>query len=127
MIKLVEVEIGGIDYPLNFSVAAFAECNSRFGGLDMISEALNKETNKEAVANILWLFCLLNEWGAKYKRITDGTEGNVIGYEKLGATMKMRDIIKIETGVWNALHEGMKRKVEVEPNPKNVKTTQTKE
>lgn len=63
------------------------------------------------------------EQGAAYKRIVDGEEIQVFGFEDLEVIIGLQDVKELQEDIMNAVGIGMKAEVEIEEDAKNVMTT----
>ncbi len=124
MSRIVEFEIAGRKYPLNFSVKAAEVVSERYGGLENITEMFSGKSSGEMMREAIFLVHLLIEQGIAYKRLVDGEEIAGISLEDLAVIMGPSDFGKMQEALMGAMMAGMGRTVEVEPDPKNAETTQ---
>lgn len=125
MSRISEIEIAGINYPLNFSTKAAKEIAKRYGGLENIEDAFSDKAVDAMMDEIVWLLSLLIAQGVAYKRIVEGEEVKGITADELEVVLGVADMSGLKDKIIGAMLSGMKREVEVEIDPKNVETTQS--
>lgn len=126
MNRIGEIEIAGSKYPLNFSTKAAKEISARYGGLENVDKAFDGKSIDAMMDEIIWLLSLLIAQGVAYKRIVDGEEIKGITADELDVVLGVADMAGLKDKIMDAMLGGMSREVEVEPDPKNAKTTQGK-
>ena len=124
--RITEIEIAGRKYPLNFSLAAAEKVAERYGDITNIGDAFTDKPVAEMISEMAWIFALLIEQGAAYKRIVDGEDVKGVTQDDLKVIMGFADFMGMQETLFAAMAAGMGREVEVEPDPKNAKTTQSK-
>ena len=124
MSRITEFEIAGKNYPLNFSAKAAKEISKRYGDLSSISKAFEGKPIDQLMDEVIWLMNLLIDQGVAYKKLIEGEEINSLSIEELEIVLGVADFANLKATILGAMTAGMKREVEVEPNPKNEKTTQ---
>lgn len=124
MSRITEIEIAGRKYPLNFSTKAAKEIAARYGGLDNIDKAFSNKATDAMMDEVVWLLSLLIAQGVAYKKIVEGEEVQSITADELEIVLGVADMTGLKDKIMDALLGGMKREVEVEPDPKNAETTQ---
>jgi len=132
MTRYAEVELDGVLYTLNFSVAAFISLADRFGGNPQaIIRAIRPEESSTANAilepsvmrNTLDMAAVLIEHGSKYRRLCDGVECPTMSADELGC-LSLPNYIKLYTAVISALTASNTRQIEAESDLKNAGATQ---
>ncbi len=126
MNRIGEIEIAGSTYPLNFSTKAAKEIAKRYDGLENIEDAFSGKAVDAMMDEIVWLLSLLIAQGVAYKRIVEGEEVKGITAEELEVVLGVADMAGLKDKIMDAMMGGMKREVEVEVDPKNAETTQSK-
>jgi hypothetical protein len=126
MNRIGEIEIAGSKYPLNFSTKAAKEIAQRYDGLENIEDAFSGKAVDAMMDEIIWLLSLLIAQGVAYKRIVEGEDVKGITADELEVVLGVADMTDMKGKIMNAMLGGMKREVEVEPDPKNAETTQGK-
>jgi len=125
MKRIVEVEIAGKQYPLNFSVSAAKEVAERYGSIENLADAIQEKDSAGAMCEIVWLLALLMKQGANWYRIMEGVDREVLTAEQLESVLGVYDIIDMQECLFAAMTAGAERTVEVEEG-KNAETTQSK-
>lgn len=126
MNRITEIEIAGRKYPLNFSVKAAKEVSERYGDISNIGDAFEGKSTSEMMDEANWILALLIEQGVAYKKIVDGEEVKGLTQDDLEVVMGVVDFADLKNTLLGAMTAGMRREVEVEPDPKNAETTQDK-
>lgn len=126
MNRITEIEIAGKKYPLNFSVKAAKEVSERYGDITNIGDAFEGKSTSEMMDEANWILALLIEQGVAYKKIVDGEEVKGLTQDELEILMGVVDFADLKSTLLGAMTAGMRREVEVEPDPKNAETTQDK-
>lgn len=126
MNRIIEIEIAGTSYPLNFSVKAAKELTKRYGALDKIGEALSIKKTDELFDELMYLLALLQNQGADYANIMEGKEIRKFSPEQLEVIMGTVDCVALQDRLMEAMAAGMKPTVETEDTSeeKNARTTQ---
>lgn len=124
MNRIGEIEIAGSNYPLNFSTKAAKEIAARYDGLENVDKAFSDKSVDAMMDEIVWLLSLLIAQGVAYKRIVEGEEIKGITADELEVVLGVADMAGLKDKIMDAMLGGMKREVEVEPDPKNAETTQ---
>ena len=125
MNRIGEIEIAGSTYPLNFSTKAAKEIAQRYDGLENIEGAFSGKAVDAMMDEIVWLLSLLIAQGVAYKRIVEGEEVKGITADELEVVLGVADMAGLKDKIMDAMMGGMKREVEVAPDPKNAETTQS--
>lgn len=125
MNRITEIEIAGSKYPLNFSVKAAKEVAKRYGDISNIGDAFTNKTMDEMMDEANWILALLIEQGVAYKKIVEGEDIKALTKDELEIVMGVSDFADLKNTLLGAMMAGMKREVEVEPDPKNAETTQS--
>lgn len=126
MDRITEIEIAGKKYPLNFSVKAAKEVSKRYGDIENVSDAFTDKEMSEMMDEATWILALLIEQGVAYKKIVEGEELTAPTKDELEIIMGVADFADLKDTLLGSMMAGMEREVEVEPDPKNAKTTQDK-
>lgn len=126
MNRITEIEIAGKKYPLNFSVKAAKEVSARYGDIENIGDAFEGKSTSEMMDEATWILALLIEQGVAYKKIVDGEEVKGLTQDELEILMGVVDFADLKSTLLGAMTAGMRREVEVEPDPKNAEATQDK-
>jgi len=124
MNRITEIEIAGRKYPLNFSIRAAKEVAKKYGDISNVGDAFTDKPMDEMMDEATWILALLIDQGAAYKRVVDGEDIKAPTQEELEVIMGVADFANLKDTLMGAMMAGMKREIEVEPNPKNAKTTQ---
>lgn len=124
MNRITEIEIAGRKYPLNFSIRAAKEVAKKYGDISNVGDAFTDKPMDEMMDEATWILTLLIDQGAAYKRVVNGEDIKAPTQEELEVIMGVADFANIKDTLMGAMMAGMKREIEVEPNPKNAKTTQ---
>lgn len=126
MNRITEIEIAGTKYPLNFSLVAAKEVAKRYGGIESVTDIFDGKSTDEMMDEATWLLALLIDQGVEYKKIIDGEEVRKLTQDDLGVVMGVFEFKGLKDTLIGAMMAGMEREVEVEPDPKNAETTQSK-
>lgn len=127
--RVTTICIAGREYPACFSVAAVAEVDERFGGVENIESALDANKPGEMVQNLCWLISTMVKQGVKREKVLKSLDGELyegpqpIAYEDLMAILSFDDINPLVDMVTKTISAGTKVTVEVETE-KNAITTQ---
>lgn len=124
MSRITEIEIAGTKYPLNFSVKAAKEVAKRYGDISNVGDAFSDKPVAEMMDEATWLLCLLISQGVAYKKLVEGEDVKGLSQEEIETVMGVADFTDLKDTLLGAMMSGMKREVEVEPDPKNAETTQ---
>lgn len=126
MDRLCEIEIGGIKYPLNFSVKAARLVDEKFGSLDNVSGVYGKSVDmKTTLYNQSWLLYLLMEQGAEYIKLVDGKDVNLPNIDDFEVLIGVLDMKVVQEALFECIGISLTPTVEVETDPKNAETTQS--
>lgn len=123
MNRVIEIEIAGESYPLNFSTKAARAVSDRYGDLTNIGQAFDDKTTVQALDELVWMLALLIEQGAAYHKIVNNLERKILTAEQLEIVLGVSDVVSLKENVMQAMTSGMSREVETEPE-KNAQTTQ---
>ena len=74
MNRIIEIEIAGESYPLNFSTKAARAVSDRYGDLTNIGEAFDDKTTAQALDELVWMLALLIEQGVAYHKIVNNID-----------------------------------------------------
>lgn len=124
MNRIVDIEIAGKNYPLNFSVRAAKEISGKYKGLENIDKAFTDKSTEEMMDEVIWLLSVLIKQGVAYKKVNEGEEVSGISAEDLEIVLGVADLAGMKDKIIEAMNGGMNRTVEVETDPKNGETTQ---
>jgi hypothetical protein len=125
MERIMEIEIAGTKYPLNFSVKAAKEVSKKYGDVSKIADALSEKNVADTMGELIWLLALLIDQGVAYKKIVDKEEVKGASEEELEVIMNGSDFLGLNEILVNAMTIGMTQEVEITPDP-NDETTQNK-
>lgn len=114
MNRIVEFELAGKEYFLNFSVAAAEIISEEVGDLFEMDKILASKTTTEALIMITGMLETLINQGAAYKKIVEDTEVNTISQEELKVITGFADLGKIKSVILEAMVAGVKSTVETE-------------
>lgn len=123
MNRLVEWQLAGKTYYLNFSQKAARLVSERYGSIENVSDIFEGKPIHEVLSETNWLLTLLIDQGAAYKKVVFDEEVPTISAEDLEVVMGLSDLSEMTTMVMGAITKGMSQTVEVEPS-KNDETTQ---
>ncbi len=123
MNRIIEIEIAGESYPLNFSTKAARAVSDRYGDLTNIGEAFDDKTTVQALDELVWMLALLIEQGVAYHKIVNNIDRKILTAEQLEIVLGVSDVVSLKENVMQAMTSGMAREVETEPE-KNAETTQ---
>lgn len=126
MKRITEIELAGKQYPLNFSVKAAKAVDEKFGSLDQLSGVFGWGDITTSMYNVCWMLELLMEQGAAYKKLVDGETVELLPKEELETIIGPADIPMVQVAILESIGLSMKPSLEVEPDEKNVETTQGK-
>ena len=124
MNRIVEFELVGKTYPLNFSVKVARQLDEEFGGFEKLGEVMLEGTGKGLTAACALLHQMM-EQGAAYQKLTKGKEIEIPNQEDLEVLIGLPDYNRVQEAVLSAAGIGSQPTVEVEPDEKNGKTTQS--
>lgn len=132
MSRIVEFEIAGIKYPLNFSTRATEILLERYGGIDGLAEMFSNKSQIEVLRETLFLLHVLIDQGLAHRRLEaqlglrdPESLPPALSLDDLGVLISpVDDLNRAKDAVMSAILAGSDRTVEVEPDPKNAETTQ---
>ena len=128
MNRIVELELAGNKYPLNFSLSAAESFTERFGGLEKIADQFSKQTTVESMRNIKYMLAVLIREGLKYRKIQGETATEIPSFEllqeEIGTLLGIADIENLIPIIMGTFGKGSERTIETENNSKNAETTQ---
>ena len=105
--RLVPVEIAGTKYHFNFSVAAAKE-------LAPLADVLESKEELEALDDVVKIFEILIEQGARYLDITEkGEKHPRITAEELGILLNTNEALALKDKMFEAVQAGSSREVEI--------------
>ncbi len=126
MNRLCEIEIGGITYPLNFSVKAARLVEEKFGGVHKVTGVYGKSADLcTTLNNQTWLLQLLMEQGAKYKKLVDGEDIELPTDDEIEVLIGALGMKDVQIALFGCIGISLTPTVEVETDPKNAETTQS--
>ncbi len=123
MNRIVEFELAGKKYPLNFSVKAARIVDEEFGSLDNVSGVFGWKDITNSLYNVSRLLQILMEQGAEYNRLVSGEKVDTPSADEIEVLIGAPDLKRAQTAIFEAIGIGSATTVEVEPE-KNVKATQ---
>lgn len=119
-------EIMGRDYPLAFTLGAMDRVSELCGGMDKVATAFDDKPVQEQTALLVDLLHALLIGGRDYLRAAGDDAAEPPNKNQLKAGLFPRDIQDAKLAIFEAMTQGMKRTVQVEPGPKNAGTTRAK-
>lgn len=119
-------EFMGTAYPLAFTLSAMDRVVELCGGIDKVATAFDDKPMQEQTALLVELLHALLIGGRDYLRATGDEAPEPPTKVQLKAGLFPRDIQEAKLAIFEAMTDGMKRTVTVEPDPKNAETTWTK-
>lgn len=119
-------EIMGTAYPLAFTLGAMDRVMELCGGIDKVATAFDGKPAQDQTALLVDLLHALLIGGRDYLRAAGDEAAEPPTKIQLKAGLFPRDIQDAKLAIFEAMTEGMKRTVTVEPDPKNVGTTRAK-
>lgn len=112
MNRIVEIDIGGKKYPLNFSLAVANYVDDEFGGLDAVAQKLQESRSESCKLNAK-LAAKMIEQGAEYFSLTSGEKREIIGEQEILTLVSLADYTNLADAVATAINKGVVREVEV--------------
>ena len=70
--RTAKLTLNGVEYTLCFSARVMRSCAERYGDMNAIYDALNKDKPVEALDEAVWLLAQLIDGGARYSRLNGG-------------------------------------------------------
>lgn len=101
-----EVKIADRSFFLVFNTSALLEITQRYGGLEMLGDAFEKEPAK-AIAEVPWLIALLANQGIALKNEETTEKESLITAEWVALHMKPKQLIRQKDIVMQAITDGM--------------------
>ena len=124
MKRIVEFEVAGKSYPLNFSVKVARQIDEEFGGLENFDRIMDCGVGKALTALCALLHSMMAD-GATYLRLTEGRDIEVPTLDELETLLGFSDIGSMKEAVTRAAGIGSAATVEVEVSEKNAETAQS--
>ena len=118
--KVNYITLGGVDYPMCFSLTASEELSDAFGGLDNISKALGDKDIGNLARAVNTILIILIKAGRTYVEMTGGKTPPELKC-KPADLIDVRDPSAVES-IFAAISADNSREVEVQL--KNAETTQ---
>jgi len=124
--RIVNIEIAGTQYPLNFSIKAAKEVTKRYGALEKVADVFEKKTEDELFDELMFLLALLLDQGARYKEIVNGEKVRTFTADELEVVMGSMDCIDLKSTLMSAMAAGSEQSIKLEESEteKNAETTQ---
>lgn len=121
--KKVTIPLGGVEYPLCFSLRVVQACGERFNGLENMDQALSGAGDPvHTIGDCVWLLSRMLDAGYRYEK-GNGTEAKMPPTEEaLWDNFGLDDLADLQLHLMTAMTAGKERTVEVEP-PKNGMAT----
>lgn len=120
--RVTELTIAGKTYPVCLSTGAAKKISDRYGDITKVSDAFTDKSTSEMLGELNWLLALLVKAGCDYKKYSEGKEIEPITEEALDCLLGLDDVQQLQSDVFGAMTDGMKREVEVDE--KNAEATQ---
>lgn len=111
------VKIFGEEYRLVMTTAATREIISKYGGLENIGDALEKE-GAGGIGTLSWLIALLANQGIRQDNFLNGTQRKELTPEIVELLTTPADIAEMQTALMEAFKKGSRRDVQ-NGEPKN--------
>ena len=124
MKRIVEFEVAGKSYPLNFSVKVARQIDEEFGGLENFDSIMDCGIGKALTALCALLHSMMAD-GATYLRLTEGRDIEVPTLDELETLLGFSDSGSMKEAVTRAAGIGSEATVEVEVSEKNAETAQS--
>lgn len=118
MNRVIELDIAGKAYPLNFSVKAARTIDEKYGGIEKMAESFENEGVGKIMSVLSDVTHLLMEQGAAYERLINEKEIEVPSADDLEIMLGMQDFKVLQETLFKAMGIGAAPTVEVEPEKK---------
>lgn len=125
--RLVEIELMGKKYPLNFSMKAVRKICEKYGDIDLMLEKVSDLPTEAQLYEILWILQLFLEQGALYRKIETGEDIRIFTVDELEIIFKATDSEMLYKIFLDVIGNGSAQTVEVQQNnnlEKNAIATQ---
>lgn len=127
---MASITVFGREYPMAYTVEAQAEIAKRFGGIEKIELAFNTEDVASMMVNMAFCAAVMCKAYEDRERVrckfmgTEYTPNEVMSEAELICVIEPKEVPNISNSVMEAMKEGNKTTVEVEPaKGKNVDAT----
>lgn len=118
--RSVPVEIGGETYNLMLTTKAAKEMSKRYGGLDKIGEAFNKEDFVETIDEVIWIIMTLANQQIMIENRGKEKQKTLFTEDDLELLIAPGELADYRDAIFTAFELGMKRNIESEDSEKNV-------
>lgn len=116
--RIIETEIDGKKYPLNFSIKAGVLFAERYGSVENTWESISKKTQTEQLKEICWMLQTLIEQGFAYQRIFSEEKNQIPEKiptaEDLEIMMGFMEFYRMPDEIQKAMLAGISPEVQVE-------------
>lgn len=119
------IAIGGKDYPLALTLGAMEVMDGVCGGFENAGKMFDGKRAAELVSMVVKILHILMEGGRDYVAAQGGKPSEVPDEHSLRHLFLVKDMAEVKTTIFAAMAESMVRTVDVEPDPKNAKATQS--
>ena len=117
---MASITIFGHEYPMAYTVAAQAEIAKRFGGIEKIEIAFNREDVSGTMLNMAFCAAVMCKAHEDRERVRSKSMGNeyagseTLSEEEIAAAIDPKEVPEIMKAVMAAMKEGNATTVEVE-------------
>lgn len=126
--RIIETEIDGRKYLLNFSIKAGVLFAERYGSVEDTWESISKKTQTEQLREICWMLQTLIEQGFAYQRIFSEEKNQIPEKiptaEDLEVMMGFIEFYQIQDEIQKAMLAGISPEVQVELKKKAKEKTE---
>lgn len=126
--RIIETEIDGKKYPLNFSIKAGVLFAERYGSVEDTWESISKKTQTEQLREICWMLQTLIEQGFAYQKIFEEEQNQIPEKiptaEDLEIMMGFMEFYRMQDEIQKAMLAGISPEVQVELKKKAKEKTE---
>jgi len=117
------INLGGMEFELVLTTKATKEIAKRYGGLENLGDKLMKSENIEStLGEVTWLISLLANQSVLIHNLKHPNDKQTeVTEEMLDLLTSPADMALYKDAITEAMNRGMKRNVESEADPKNIK------
>lgn len=122
MKRINQIEIAGVNYPMNFSVKATKDICGKFGSVDGIFEKLSKMPEAEQLTESVWMVWLLIDQGVKYLKLQGGEDIIAPSQDDLEIILSLTDLHPLYQKIAETMYGAVVTEVQAEEIKKNTGT-----
>jgi len=119
--RIGNLTINGVDYPIIFSTAVAIALEDKTG--KSASEGLTEIFQKAQLKDLFWLIAEMIRAGCNYKRLMGEPHPDPISFEDLATLTAISDYGDLFAGAMEVATNGVRPEVIVEPESKNLQAS----